>query len=102
MKNNVWFVYDYYTASGRPKAEEALMKYARAKYLYHLIPEDMFDQVEMDLMGQIQKIREENKRLAPVSISANVPTSSSFAQDHMTIRIGGQSLRLRKVKGIIE
>ena len=47
--NELWFIYDYYVASGRPKAEDAVMNYAREKYLYGLAPEYMLEEIQKDL-----------------------------------------------------
>ena len=46
---NHYFVYDCYTASGRPKAEDAVMQYARDKYMYCLLADYMLEDVQMDL-----------------------------------------------------
>lgn len=97
---NHYFVYDCYTVAGRPKAEEAVMKYAIEKYMYCLLADYMLEDVQMDLERYCMKIREENRRLSGVSI--NVSEERYEFQGHRTIHIGAQSLRLRKVKKTIE
>ena len=97
---NHYFVYDFYTASGRPKAEDAVMQYARDKYMYCLLADYMLEDVQMDLERYCMKIREENRRLSGVNI--NVSEERYEFQGHRTIHIGVQSLRLRKVKKTIE
>ncbi len=97
---NYYFVYDSYTASGRPKAEEAVMKHAVEKYMYCLLADYMLEDVQMELERYCMKIREENRRLSGVNI--NVSEERYEFQGHRTIHIGAQSLRLRKVKKTIE
>lgn len=97
---NHYFVYDCYTASGRPKAEDAVMQYARDKYMYCLLADYMLEDVQMDLERYCMKIREENRHLSGVNI--NVSEERYEFQGHRTIHIGAQSLRLRKVKKTIE
>lgn len=96
---NYYFVYDYYSAAGRPKAEDAVMAYASKKYLYCLIEDRMLEDVQMDLERYCMKIREENKRLAPVNISVSDPRHEF--DGHRVIHIGQQSMRLRKVRETI-
>lgn len=97
---NHYFVYDCYTASGRLKAEDVVMQYARDKYMYCLLADYMLEDVQMDLERYCMKIREENRRLSGVNI--NVSEERYEFQGHRTIHIGAQSLRLRKVKKTIE
>lgn len=95
-----WFVYDTYEAAGRPKAEEAVMKYARANYLGALIAEDKLEEVRADIEAYCKKILEENRRLATVKI---VLTSRMYWDDYgIAIHVGQQSLRLKPVKIAIE
>lgn len=94
-----WFVYDTYEAAGRPKAEEAVMKYARANYLGALIAEDKLEEVRADIEAYCKKILEENRRLAPVKI---VLSKTLYWDDICVIFVGQQSLRLKPVKITIE
>lgn len=99
-KYPMWFVYGDYTVAGRPKAEEAVMRYAREKYMYCLIAEYLLKDVQMDLERKCMQIREENKRLAPVTVRL---TDMRYSRDgHRDIRIGEQCLHLRRVKETIE
>ena len=87
-----WFVYDYYTAAGRPKLEDALMEEAKTIYLYRII-------VNPDQMVEFMKQRQEvlyaaNKRLKKVDIKF----SHSVVTDHAHFKIGQQSLRMRKIR----
>ena len=97
---NHYFVYDCYTVSGRPKAEEAVMKYAIEKYLHCLVADYMLEDVQMDLERQCMKIREENRRISGVNIT--VSDERYEYNGYRTIQVGGQALRLRKVKRTIE
>ena len=97
MKTDYWFVYDYYAAAGRPKAENAVFEHAREKYLHRLVADYMFEDIETELAEYCARIREENRRLAPVEIRFD-----SGIDGHMWLHIGSQSLHLRKVKGTIE
>ena len=97
MKREYWFVYDYHCCTGRPKAEDSVFNHARAKYLHHLVAEYMFEDIEIELAEYCARIREENKRLAPVEIKFG-----SGHDGHKWLHIGQQSLHLRKVKGTIE
>lgn len=97
---NYYFVFEYYAVSGRPKAEEAVMKYAIEKYLYCLVADYMLEDIQMDLERQCMKIREENRRISGVNIT--VSDERYEYNGYRTIHVGGQALRLRKVKRTIE
>ncbi len=97
---NMWFIYDYYIAAGRPKGEDAVMTYAREKYLYNLVCEAALEDIQMDLERYCMKIREENKRLAPVKIDI---TDERQRKDGLAwLHIGAQYLRIRRVEKIID
>lgn len=98
--NELWFIYDYYVASGRPKAEDAVMNYAREKYLYGLAPEYMLEEIQKDLEIYCMKILAENKRLAPVSI--HVEEKRLRKDGHAWLYVGAQHLCLRRVEKTIE
>lgn len=101
MRHRQWFVYDYIIFSGRPKAENAVMCYAREKYLYRLVAEYMLEDIVMDLERYCMELREKNKRLASVDIRIN--NAQSRNEDGLAmLHIGGQYLRIRLVEGIIE
>ena len=95
-----YFVYDCYTYSGAPKAEDAVMTYARDKYEHCLIMEYMLEDIKMELEQYCMKIRTENKRLAPVDIKLDDARYSSFG--NRRLYIGKQALILRKVKNVFE
>ncbi len=95
-----YFVYDSYVAAGRPKAEAAVMTYAQNNYMHSLISGAKLDAVVDDIKKYCAKILEENKRFAPVDIRLS---DERYEWDgHRTLHIGQQSLRLRKVKLVIE
>ena len=96
----MWFVYDYYVVSGRPKAEDAVMKYAQEKYLYNLLSEDALEDVQMDLERYCMKVREQNKRLAPVNI--RITEKRHRTDGHAWIYVGAQHLCIRRVKDTID
>ena len=99
-KYPMWFIYDYYVAAGRPKAEDAVMRYAQEKYLYNLVSEAALEDIQMDLERYCMKIREENKRLASVKISV---TDKRQRKDGIAwLYIGAQHLRIRRVVNTIE
>ena len=95
---NAYFVYDCYEAAGRPKAEQAVMAYAKANYLHLLIHASRLEDVVNDLKKYMNKILEENKRLSAVDISL----ADESWYGHRTLHIGQQSLRLRRVKDFID
>lgn len=96
-----WFVYDYVIFSGRPKAESAVMCYAREKYLYRLVANYMLDDIVMDLERYCLELREKNKRLAPVKIT--ITSAQTRNEDGLAmLHIGDQYLRIRLVKETIE
>lgn len=96
----MWFIYDAYTVAGRPKAEKAVMDYARRKYLHNLVCEPALEDIQMDLESYCAKIREENKRLASVNI--RVTDTKNREDGRAIIRIGEQFLRCLKVRNIID
>ena len=96
-----WFVYDYVIFSGRPKAENAVMCYAREKYLYRLVANYMLEDIVMDLERYCLELREKNKRLAPVKIT--ITSAQARNEDGLAmLHIGDQYLRIRLVKETIE
>ena len=105
-KYPMWFVYDYHVESGRPKAEAAVFKYAREKYLFRLIAEELLaTEVMPDLIGYRDKVLAENKRLAPVEIKlgSGLRLGAYEKKDgHAWIHIGQQSLHIRRVIETIE
>ena len=98
--NELWFIYDYYVVSGRPKAEDAVMNYAREKYLYGLAREYMLEEIQRDLEIYCMKILEENKRLAPVDI--HISEKRLRKDGHAWLYVGAQHLCLRRVEKTIE
>lgn len=101
MRQQFWFVYDYYIFSGRPKAEDAVLCYAREKYLYCLVADYMLEDIVMDLERYCLELHEKNRRLAPVKITITAERSRN--EDGMAIlHIGQQFLRIRLVKKTIE
>jgi hypothetical protein len=99
-KYPMWFIYDCYVCAGRPKAEDAVMRYARDNYMYNLVSEAALEDIQMDCERYCMKIREENKRLAPVKIS--VTDKRHRADGIAWLRIGEQHLSIRKVVNTIE
>ncbi len=97
----MWFVEKTYEVNGRPKAEDAVMKYAREKYLHALVSEEALEHIQEDLEKYCMKVREENKRLAPVTIR-RTRKEIMLSYGSATISIGGQSLSLLRVKKVIE
>ena len=93
---NAYFVYDYYSVAGSPKAEAAVMDYARKNYLYMLISERALDAVVKDLKAYMYGVLEGNKRLKPVDL--RMSEDRLEFNGHRTLYIGSNSLRLRKVK----
>lgn len=101
MKRIQWFIYDYYIFSGRPKAEDIVMLYAREKYLYALVADYMLEDIVMDLGRHCLDILEKNKRLSSVKIY--VTTKQSRDRDGLAIlHVGQQFLRIRRVEKTIE
>ena len=101
MRQWYWFVYDYVIFSGRPKAENAVMCYAREKYLYRLVADYMLEDIVMDLERYCLELREKNKRLAPVKIT--ITSAQTRNEDGLAmLHIGDQYLRIRLVKETIE
>lgn len=97
---NQWFIYDYYCAAGRPKAEDAVFHYAQERYLHCLVADYMLEDIVMDLERYCMRVREENKRLAPVKIY--ITDERKRADGHAWLYIGAQHLHLRRVKKVIE
>ncbi len=96
----MWFIYDCYVVAGRPKAEAAVMDYARKNYLYDLVSEAALEDIQMELERYCMKIREQNKRLASVDI--HVTDKKHRTDGHAWLYIGAQHLCIRKVKDTID
>ena len=97
-KNPLWFVASCYSVAGQPKAEDATMSYARTKYMYSLIPDYMIPYVVEDLQVYCDRLLLENKRLKSVDIRS----CRVYDNDHKIIHVGSQSLRLCRVKTVVE
>ena len=93
---NAYFVYDYYSVAGSPKAEAAVMAYAQKEYLYLLISERALDAVVNDLKAYMQLMLDANRRLKSVDI--HLSDERFEFNGHRTLYIGSNTLRLRKVK----
>ena len=96
---NAYFVYDYYSVAGSPKAEAAVMAYAQKEYMYLLISERALDAVVNDLKAYMQHVLDANRRLKPVDI--HLSDERFEFNGHRTLYIGSNTLRLRKVKDSI-
>lgn len=95
-KYPLWFVYDYYTYSGAPKLEDALMTWARLEYLHCLISNSHLDYVVKEIQEKQDELWNENKRLKKVEIRFS--KNDSWDPGHKWLYIGSQHLLLRKVK----
>ena len=95
---NAYFIYDCYDSAGRPKAEEAVMAYAKANYMYTLIDASELENVVNDLKAYMGKRLDENRRWSTVDISL----AKELYEGYRIIHVGRQSLGLRKVKAYIE
>ena len=94
-----WFVYNYYTYSGAPKLEGALMTWARLQYLHCLIAESQLDYVVKKIQEKQEELWAENKRLKKVEIRYS--KDDTWDTGHKWLYIGDQHLMLRRVKGTI-
>jgi hypothetical protein len=92
-----WFVYDSYTAAGRPLLETAVMKYAEKKYMYTLVYD--LDQVIDHLKKYQDSLWEQNRRTKKADISY---AENRLVRGAVFIHIGGQGLRLQQVREDIE
>lgn len=88
-----WFVYDYYTAAGRPKMEDALMEVAKTIYLNRIINDPA--QIVEYIKRRQETLHMANKRLKKVDIAF-----SDYTADHVNalLKIGQQHLRLRRIR----
>lgn len=97
LDNERWFVFDYHCVAGRPKMEDAIFEYAREILLYKIVYAKDLDGIVTLLNKKQQELYAENKRLKPVEIEL----SRYFYGTDTTrwIRIGNQSIHLRKIVG---
>lgn len=96
---NAYFVYDYYSVSGCPKAESAVMEFARKEFLYMLIATSALDAVVDTIKKYHDQVLAENRRLKSVDI--RLSDERYEFEGHRLLYIGSNSLRLRKVRDSI-
>ena len=94
---NAYFIYDYYSVSGCPKAELEVMEHARKEWMYWLISEAALDSVVDSIKRYQDQVLANNKRLKPVDI--RLSDERYEFNGHRTLHIGSSTLRLRKVMG---
>ena len=100
----LWYVESAYEAAGRPKMEHALMAYARKYFLYCTVYERDLNDIVSNLKAAQDRFYESNKRLKKCDIVLTEPFSflhdgSMYgSRSTRNIRIGAQSLFLRKVR----
>ena len=93
-----WFVSDYYVAAGRPKMEDALMEFARKKWLYSIVPECQLEQMVEILNREQARLKAENRRWGEVKVRLAVYDGPWGKDDHVRLYIGAQNLFLRLIR----
>ena len=93
-----WFFDGAYVVAGRPKMENMLMHYARAKYDECLVYESFLPSIALELLDQQNRYYEQNKRLKKVEIRLSKDDGSNIRW----LRIGEQHLTIRKVREEID
>lgn len=86
----LWHFTSAYTVAGGPKGENALMTYARKKWMYQLILEEEFDDVIEDIEVEQARVLKENPRLRRTEIKFG----KRFPGHLLVLHIGRQSLSL--------
>lgn len=94
-----WFVYNVYNPAGRPKMEDALLKWAAEKWLYCSVYERDLKDLVKALKNKQDQLWEENKRLRKVDIK--IIQNRAFPEVY-TLYIGYQNLQLRKIRKELE
>lgn len=95
--NQMWFVYGYYAAAGRPKMEDEIFLYARHILLYHMVYESDFNAIITLLNRKQQELHDKNKRLKEVDIAMTVDIG--LVEGNRWLKIGAQALHLRRIEG---
>ena len=96
---NRWFVSDYYAAAGRPKMEDALMDFARKRWLYSIVPECQMEQMVEVLNREQARLKAENRRWGNVDVRLGVWDRGNFGKDdHVRLYVGSQNLFLRLIR----
>lgn len=96
--NTRWFVYDYHCAAGRPKMEDAVFNFARENFLYKEVYEPDLQSLASICNRYQQKLYAENKRLKEVNIELTKEWTNGGLR---WLKIGEQSLHLRRIEGTI-
>lgn len=94
-----YFVFDFYNPAGRPKMEDALLKWAAEKWLYCSVYEHDLKDLVKALKKRQDRLWEENKRLKKVDIKL---LKNPVFPEVNTLQIGDQNLRLRKIRKELE
>lgn len=94
-----YFVFDFYNPAGRPKMEDALLKWATENWLYCSVYEHDLKDLVKALKNKQDQLWEENKRLRKVDIKL---LKNSVFREEYTLWIGYQNLRLRKIRKELE
>ena len=94
-----WFVNNHYSVAGRPKMEDALMRYAKKVFMHTLIYQADLQDLVANINAKQRELAKENGRLKPVDIRLS---SLREGEKIIWLYIGSQNLTLCKVKEEIE
>lgn len=93
----IWHFTSAYTVAGRPKGEDALMNYARNKWLYRMDLEEELDEVVEDIEVEQARILKENPKLKRTEVSLSKLTSH-----HQVLFVGQQHLSMTEVLHMVK
>ena len=93
----LWHFTSAYTVAGRPKGEDALMNYARNKWLYRMVMEEELDEVIEDIEVEQARILKENPKLKHTEVSL-----SKLISHHQVLFIGQQNLSMIEVLPMVK
>ena len=94
----LWHFTSAYTVAGRPKGEDALMNYARKKWLYQMVMEEELDEVIEDIEVEQARILKENPRLKHTEVHIGGPHVSHY----QTLFVGQQNLSMIEVLPMVK
>ena len=95
---DTYFVDNFYHLSGCPKMEDALMNYARNKWLYRMVLEEELDEVVEDIEVEQARILKENPKLRHTEVNIG----KSYVSHYRSLFVGQQSLSMIEVLPMVK
>ena len=91
-----YFFHNFYSLSGCPKMEAALMEYTMKRILHHIVAEHDLGPLVDEVKARQEALRQQNRSWKPCEVKI---WKNPFVAGDIRLRIGGSSLMAQRVKG---